>query len=122
MLLDINFGCPVKKVVSKGAGAGVFKDIDLMVHATEAVVRSTSLPVTVKTRLGWDNDNRNIEEIAEPLRMLVSEAAVMDAHMQMYKGEPTGRSWRRENNATLEFPSLVAAVWLTWKHCCIKPL
>ena len=54
-LLDINFGCPVKKVVSKGAGAAVLKDIDLMVRLTKAVVNATSLPVTVKTRLGWDD-------------------------------------------------------------------
>src|SRR3954469_4285033 len=53
-LLDINFGCPVKKVVSKGAGAAVLKDIPLMIRLTSAVIRSTSLPVTVKTRLGWD--------------------------------------------------------------------
>src|SRR5436190_11413246 len=58
-LLDINFGCPVKKVVSKGAGAAVLKDIDLMVRLTRAVVNSTSLPVTVKTRLGWDFDCSN---------------------------------------------------------------
>ena len=54
-LVDINFGCPVKKVVSKGAGAGVLKDIDLMVRLTKAVVNSTSLPVTVKTRLAGTN-------------------------------------------------------------------
>src|ERR1041384_2702809 len=58
-LVDINFGCPVKKVVCKGAGAGVLKDIDLMVRLTEAVIRSTSLPVTVKTRLGWDESMIN---------------------------------------------------------------
>ncbi|MFX8308815.1 tRNA-dihydrouridine synthase, partial [Acinetobacter baumannii] len=58
-LVDINFGCPVKKVVSKGAGAGVLRDIDLMVRLTEAVVKSTSLPVTVKTRLGWDDHSKN---------------------------------------------------------------
>ena len=55
-LVDINFGCPVKKVVCKGAGAAVLKDIDLMVRLTKAVVNATSLPVTVKTRLGWDKD------------------------------------------------------------------
>ena len=55
-LVDINFGCPVKKVVSKGAGAGVLKDIDLMIRLTEAVIKSTHLPVTVKTRLGWDEE------------------------------------------------------------------
>jgi len=63
-LIDINFGCPVKKVVTKGAGAGVLKDLDLMVRLTEAVVKSTNLPVTVKTRLGWDDNSRNIHEVA----------------------------------------------------------
>src|SRR6476469_5763727 len=67
-LVDINFGCPVKKVVSKGAGAGVLKDIDLMVRLTEAVIRSTKLPVTVKTRLGWDDNTKNIEEVAERMQ------------------------------------------------------
>src|SRR3954467_3781074 len=67
-LLDINFGCPVKKVVCKGAGAAVLKDIDLMVRLTQACIRSTSLPVTVKTRLGWDEDTRNIEEVAERMQ------------------------------------------------------
>src|SRR5437868_15096762 len=67
-LLDINFGCPVKKVVTKGAGAAVLKDVDLMVRLTKAVVKSTSLPVTVKTRLGWDDDTINIEEVAERLQ------------------------------------------------------
>src|SRR6201990_3763792 len=67
-LVDINFGCPVKKVVTKGAGAGVLKDVDLMVRLTEAVVRSTHLPVTVKTRLGWDDNTKNIEEVAERLQ------------------------------------------------------
>src|SRR3954469_3544528 len=55
-LVDINFGCPVKKVVNKGAGAGVLKDVPLMVRLTEAVIKSTKLPVTIKTRLGWDDN------------------------------------------------------------------
>src|SRR6195952_861791 len=55
-LLDINFGCPVKKVACRGAGAGVLKDIDLMIRLTAAVIKSTRLPVTVKTRLGWDEN------------------------------------------------------------------
>src|SRR3982751_4799962 len=67
-LVDINFGCPVKKVVCKGAGAGVLKDVDAMVRLTAAVVNSTSLPVTVKTRLGWDDDSINITEVAERLQ------------------------------------------------------
>ena len=78
-LLDINFGCPVKKVACKGAGAGVLKDLPLMVRLTEAVVRSTNLPVTVKTRLGWDNDSLNIEEVAERLQdvgIMIGRAAI----------------------------------------------
>jgi tRNA-dihydrouridine synthase len=67
-LVDINYGCPVKKVVCKGAGAGVLKDVDLMVRLTRAVVRRTSKPVTVKTRLGWDDDSKNIMEVAERLQ------------------------------------------------------
>jgi len=88
-LVDINFGCPVKKVVSKGAGAGVLKDIDLMVRLTEAVVRSTSLPVTVKTRLGWDESSKNIEEVAERLQDVGIKALSIHGRTrsQMYKGE-----------------------------------
>lgn len=88
-LVDINFGCPVKKVVCKGAGAGVLKDIDLMVRLTEAVVRSTKLPVTVKTRLGWDDDSKNIEEVAERLQDIGIKALSIHGRtrMQMYKGE-----------------------------------
>jgi tRNA-dihydrouridine synthase B len=87
-LLDINFGCPVKKVACKGAGAGVLKDLPLMVRLTEAVVRSTNLPVTVKTRLGWDNDSRNIEEVAERLQDVGIKALAIHGRtrMQMYKG------------------------------------
>ena len=87
-LVDINFGCPVKKVVSKGAGAGVLKDIDLMVRLTKAVVSSTDLPVTVKTRLGWDESNINIEEVAERLQDVGISALTIHARTrsQMYKG------------------------------------
>ena len=67
-IIDINFGCPVKKVVSKGAGAGILKDIDLMVSLTEAMVKHTNLPITVKTRLGWDHDSIRIVEVAERLQ------------------------------------------------------
>lgn len=88
-LLDINFGCPVKKVALKGAGAGVLKDIDLMVRLTSAVVKSTSLPVTVKTRLGWDDKTRNIEEVAERLQDVGIKALAIHGRTrtQMYKGE-----------------------------------
>jgi len=87
-LVDINFGCPVKKVVSKGAGAGVLKDIDLMIRLTEAVIKSTSLPVTVKTRLGWDDNSRNIEEVAERLQDIGVKALAIHGRTrcQLYKG------------------------------------
>lgn len=87
-LLDINFGCPVKKVVSKGAGAGVLKDIDLMVRLTKAVVNSTKLPVTVKTRLGWDENSINIDEVAERLQDVGIQALSIHARTrsQLYKG------------------------------------
>jgi nifR3 family TIM-barrel protein len=87
-LVDINFGCPVKKVVSKGAGAGVLKDVDLMVKLTEAVVRSTSLPVTIKTRLGWDDNSKNVEEVAERLQDVGIKAISIHGRTraQLYKG------------------------------------
>jgi len=87
-LLDINFGCPVKKVVTKGAGAAVLKDIDLMVRLTKAVVNSTSLPVTVKTRLGWDESSINIEEVAERLQDVGIKALAIHGRTrsQLYKG------------------------------------
>lgn len=88
-IVDINFGCPVKKVVTKGAGAGVLKDIDLMIRLTKAVVDSTHLPVTVKTRLGWDTDSINIFEVAERLQETGIKALTIHARTrsQMYKGE-----------------------------------
>lgn len=88
-LLDINFGCPVKKVVTKGAGAGVLKDLELMVSLTKAVVNSTKLPVTVKTRLGWDEQSKNIEEVAERLQDVGIKALSIHGRTrsQMYKGE-----------------------------------
>ena len=88
-LLDINFGCPVKKVVTKGAGAAVLKDIDLMVRLTKAVVNSTSLPVTVKTRLGWDDHSINIGDVAERLQDVGIKALSIHGRTrsQLYKGE-----------------------------------
>ena len=88
-LLDINYGCPVKKVVCKGAGAAVLKDIGLMVRLTQACIRSTKLPVTVKTRLGWDNNTKNIEEVAERLQDIGVKALSIHGRtrMQLYKGE-----------------------------------
>jgi nifR3 family TIM-barrel protein len=87
-LVDINFGCPVKKVVCKGAGAGVLKDVDLMVRLTKAVIKGTSLPVTVKTRLGWDENSINIDEVAERLQDIGVQALTVHARTraQMYKG------------------------------------
>jgi tRNA-dihydrouridine synthase B len=88
-LVDINFGCPVKKVVCKGAGAAVLKDVDAMVRLTAAVVKSTSLPVTVKTRLGWDDQNRNIEKVAERLQDAGIKALTIHGRTraQLYKGQ-----------------------------------
>src|SRR4051812_18312331 len=88
-LVDINFGCPVKKVVTKGAGAAVLKDIDAMVRLTEAVIKSTSLPVTVKTRLGWDENSKNIEEAAERLQDIGIKGLAIHGRTraQLYKGE-----------------------------------
>lgn len=106
-LVDINFGCPVKKVVSKGAGAGVLKDIDLMVRLTKAVVRSTDLPVTVKTRLGWDENSINIEEVAERLQDVGISALTIHARTrsQMYKGHS---NWsyiaKVKNNPRIHIP------------------
>jgi nifR3 family TIM-barrel protein len=87
-IIDINFGCPVKKVVSKGAGAGILKDIDLMVSLTEAMVKHTSLPITVKTRLGWDDDSIKIVEVAERLQDVGIKAISIHGRTraQMYKG------------------------------------
>jgi hypothetical protein len=88
-IIDINFGCPVKKVVSKGAGAGILKDIDLMVSLTEAMVKHTHLPITVKTRLGWDHDSIRIVEVAERLQDVGCKAISIHGRTraQMYKGD-----------------------------------
>ncbi len=88
-LLDINFGCPIKGIVNRGAGAGVLKDIDLMVRLTTACVKSTKLPVTVKTRLGWDDNSKNIEEVAERLQDTGIKALAIHGRTrcQLYKGE-----------------------------------
>ncbi len=88
-IIDINFGCPVKKVVSKGAGAGILKDIDLMVSLTKAMVKHTKLPITVKTRLGWDHDSIKIVEVAEKLQDVGIKAISIHGRTraQMYKGD-----------------------------------
>jgi len=88
-VLDINYGCPVKKVVCKMAGAGILQDIDKMVSLTKAVVRATTLPVTVKTRLGWDDNTKNIVEVAERLQDIGIQALSIHGRTrkQMYTGE-----------------------------------
>jgi tRNA-dihydrouridine synthase B len=106
-LVDINFGCPVKKVVCKGAGAAVLKDIDLMVRLTRAVIRSTKLPVTVKTRLGWDEKSQNIEQVAEKLQDVGVKALTIHGRTrsQLYKGDA---DWRLiaavKNNPRIGIP------------------
>lgn len=88
-LLDINYGCPVSKVTCKGAGAGILQNIPKMVAMTDAVVKATKLPVTVKTRLGWDEGSKNIEEVAERLQDIGIQALTVHGRtrVQMYKGE-----------------------------------
>ncbi|MFL5739249.1 MAG: tRNA dihydrouridine synthase DusB [Flavisolibacter sp.] len=106
-LVDINFGCPVKKVVSKGAGAAVLKDVDLMVRLTRAVVRSTNLPVTVKTRLGWDEHTINIEEVAQRLQDEGIKALSIHGRTrcQLYKGSADWSHIARvKNNPRITIP------------------
>lgn len=88
-VIDINFGCPVKKVVCKMAGAGILQDIPRMVKLTEAIVKATDKPVTVKTRLGWDDKTIFIEEVAERLQDVGIQALSIHGRTrkQMYKGE-----------------------------------
>lgn len=106
-IIDINFGCPVKKVVSKGAGAGILKDVDLMVKLTDAMVKHTNLPITVKTRLGWDNDSIKILEVAERLQDVGCKAISIHGRTraQMYKGVA---DWSLiaavKNNARMHIP------------------
>jgi nifR3 family TIM-barrel protein len=106
-IVDINFGCPVKKVVCKGAGAGVLKDVDLMIRLTKAVVSSTNLPVTVKTRLGWDDSMINIMEVAERLQDVGIKALSIHGRTrsQMYKGSA---NWKYiaevKNNQRIKIP------------------
>ena len=106
-LVDINFGCPVKKVVCKGAGAGILKDLPKMIKVTEAVVKSTNLPVTVKTRLGWDDQSKNIEEVAERLFDVGIKALTIHGRTraQLYKGDA---DWRLiaavKNNPRIQIP------------------
>ena len=88
-IIDINYGCPVKKVVCKGAGAGILKDIPKMVSLTKAIVERTKIPVTVKTRLGWDHDSIQIVDVAERLQDVGAKAISIHGRTraQMYKGD-----------------------------------
>ena len=88
-IIDINFGCPVKKVAGKGAGAGMLKNPDLMTDITRAIVKAVNLPVTVKTRLGWDHDNKIIVDLAERLQDCGIKALTIHGRTrsQMYTGE-----------------------------------
>jgi len=106
-IIDINFGCPVKKVVSKGAGAGILKDIDLMVSLTEAMVKHTKLPITVKTRLGWDANSIQIVEVAERLQDVGCKAISIHGRTraQMYKGEANWKPIAEvKNNQRMHIP------------------
>jgi len=106
-VIDINFGCPVKKVVCKMAGAGILQDIPRMVKLTEAVVRATNKPVTVKTRLGWDDNSIFIEDVAERLQDVGIQALSIHGRTrkQMYKGEA---DWTQigniKNNPRIKIP------------------
>ena len=106
-IIDINFGCPVKKVVSKGAGAGILKDICLMEKLTAEMVKRTNLPVTVKTRLGWDHDSIKIVEVAERLQDVGCKAIAIHGRTraQMYKGDA---DWKPiaavKNNSRMHIP------------------
>jgi nifR3 family TIM-barrel protein len=88
-LIDINYGCPVKKVACRGAGAGILQNIPKMVEMTREIVRATHLPVTVKTRLGWDDASKNVVEVAERLQDIGISALSVHGRTraQMYKGE-----------------------------------
>ena len=106
-VIDINYGCPVKKVVCKGAGSGILQDIPKMVRLTEAVVKATKKPVTVKTRLGWDEDTKYIVEVAERLQDIGIQGISIHGRTrkQMYKGEAKWDLIRdTKNNPRLHIP------------------
>ncbi len=106
-LIDINYGCPVKNVACRGAGASLLQDIDKMVKMTKAVVESTHLPVTVKTRLGWDDNTKNVDEVAERLQDVGIKALTIHGRTraQMYKGEADWRMIRDiKRNPRIEIP------------------
>ena len=88
-LIDINFGCPVKKIVNRGAGAGMMRNVPLMIEIAKAIVEAVNLPVTVKTRLGWDEESKNIVKVAEMLQDTGIKALAIHGRtrVQMYKGK-----------------------------------
>lgn len=106
-VIDINFGCPVKKIANRGAGSGMMKDVPLMVEMTRQIVDAVKTPVTVKTRLGWDDDNKNIEEIAVRLQDVGIAALTIHGRTrnQLYKGEA---DWtligKVKNNPAIKIP------------------
>lgn len=105
--IDINFGCPVKKVVSKGAGAGILKDVCLMEQLTAEMVKRTNLPITVKTRLGWDHDSIRIVEVAERLQDVGCKAIAIHGRTraQMYKGTADWKPIAQvKNNPRMHIP------------------
>ena len=106
-IIDINYGCPVKKVACKGSGAGILQDIPKMVKMTAEIVKATHLPVTVKTRLGWDDDTKYIVEVAERLQDVGIEAISIHGRTrkQMYKGEADWTLIREvKNNPRIKIP------------------
>jgi tRNA-dihydrouridine synthase B len=106
-LMDINYGCPVKQVACRGAGASLLQDIDKMVAMTSAVVKATHLPVTVKTRLGWDDNTKNVYEVAERLQDVGIKALTIHGRTraQMYKGEADWRLIRDiRKNPRIQIP------------------
>jgi tRNA-dihydrouridine synthase B len=106
-LIDINFGCPVKKIANRGAGAGMLRNIPLMIEMTKEIIRAVKLPVTVKTRLGWDDDNKNIVDIAEQLQDVGIAALTIHGRTraQLYKGNA---EWdligKVKNNPRMKIP------------------
>jgi nifR3 family TIM-barrel protein len=106
-LIDINYGCPVKNVACRGAGASLLQDIDKMVAMTSAVVKATHLPVTVKTRLGWDDHTKNVCEVAERLQDVGIQALTIHGRTrsQMYKGSADWRLIREiKRNPRIKIP------------------
>lgn len=106
-VIDINFGCPMKKIAGRGAGSGMMRDVPLMVEMTRQIVQAVNKPVTVKTRLGWDDESKNIEEIA--LRLQDVGIAALTIHgrtrAQLYRGEA---DWtligKVKNNPAIRIP------------------